>query len=133
MLPMRGVLGHPEGSGFEHLPSKVQNLPPVTMVSTSGFHMAAITAGGELWTWGDDLVAGGNGLCIYNDAGRWAPNRRPANVELVSPASMWFATLTGHRFDWKMVRLTHLAMARTELSCPTFQDRLGRRKTRTDK
>jgi alpha-tubulin suppressor-like RCC1 family protein len=90
VYPTVGVLGHPEIStdnwrqhtaeGFEALPRKVQNLPAVGIVSTSGFHMAAITVAGELWTWGDGIAAGGNGLCMYNDPGRWAPSQHPTKV-----------------------------------------------------
>jgi len=48
-----GVSGHGESSSHQHFPKSIRNLQFVVQIAACGFHSAALTYSGDVYTWGE--------------------------------------------------------------------------------
>lgn len=53
-----GVVGHTNADGHQYLPRMLESLQAKTVkqVAACGFHTAALTDAGEIFTWGEGLL-----------------------------------------------------------------------------
>jgi alpha-tubulin suppressor-like RCC1 family protein len=72
-----GQLGHSHGEDFTSEPARVEGLPPVRDVEAGSGYMLALTAGGELFAWGNNALGQ---LGLGPDAPKVQP--QPAMVPL---------------------------------------------------
>lgn len=68
-----GVVGHTNADGHQYLPRMLESLQAKTVkqVAACGFHTAALTDAGEIFTWGEGKVK----VVVVVLVPRWAEGR----------------------------------------------------------